>query len=141
MKKAWIGIVIAIVGLLMVGSSVHAQPYDAFCKLETAVDGFEIGAEGKALLHKRIIERCSVRVSADLKDGAVLVVQATAKDGETMDIGSISMLLGSGALQLDTVRNGNSPVFPVEKIKAIAVKRNGKTVAEGKCHSMRPVLR
>ena len=80
-----------------------------------------------------MIQRFAIRAFADLKDGNVLVVQATTHDGDTFDVGSMSTLLRSAAMEMNSMRNGVSAVFPVENVKAVAIKLNGKVVAEGKC--------
>jgi hypothetical protein len=132
MKTAMILLLSGIV-LLAVAPSADARSFDARCKLETTIDGDPISATGVADLSRGVIQRFAVRAFADLKDGNVLVVQATTRDGETFDVGSMSMLLRSAAMEMTSLRNGLSEVFPVENVKAVAIKRNGKVVAEGKC--------
>ena len=132
MKTAMIALLTGT--LMLVGApGADARSYDARCKLKTTIDGDPISATGIAELSRGVIQRFAIRAFADLKDGNVLVVQATTHDGDTFDVGSMSTLLRSAAMEMNSMRNGVSAVFPVENVKAVAIKLNGKVVAEGKC--------
>ena len=90
-----------------------------------------MSAEGAARISRNVGQRFVVKVAARVKDGTVLIVSATAR-GETFDVGAIRMLLGSGSLELNSLKDDSSQVFPVLELTGIAVSLRGEVLLEGK---------
>ena len=132
MKKALSLSMVGLLALCLTVSSVGAGPYVATAKLEQTPAGYDCLAEGMTRVSKTMMEKFAVKVSAALKDGTVLIVSATAKNGKTFDVGAISLSLGSGSLELNSLEDEASPAFPVQELAGVTVSLEGEALLQGK---------
>jgi len=103
------------------------------CPLEPTPKGFEVDAQGKAQLSGDRLQSVEIRMAAALDDGTVLIVSATRRDGATIDLGAISMLLGAGEFSLDSAKDRYSKAFPTGDIATLSIGLNGTALLEGRC--------
>lgn len=124
-----------LTGAAVAGGSAGSQgarggDFEQEIALHASQLGAMLNAQGIAFRARTSgVEKLAVRVFGDFRNGTVLVVEVNKSSGRVL-AGSITILLGSGSLQLDS-RQG-SAVFPVEDIESITVIASEGPVLEGR---------
>ena len=125
---------LVLIALVLMASAGMAQGPDAQSIIELQpmpVLAPKLEASGVAAkLTKSGTERFVTKVVTNFEDGTIVVVRGYHDNGKTFDIGAITMLLGSGSLELKSTADP-SEVFPLSNLAAITVEYRGQVLLRG----------
>lgn len=121
LKTLGLGTLCLLIAAVAVAGPLPKGDFERTVKLDTSPYGREAQAFGYATMRSEDgIEMFGLRVFADLPDGTNLVVEVTNDKG-VLEIGTIRMFLGSGALELYSSMLP-SAAFPLSTVHAVTVR-------------------